>query len=318
MELGGGPLQNAIGGAFNKETLSDQPDANQQIGNVFGSIQQSPANAKRDLKAFFAELSIPIVKGVEIQAAVRRDDYSGLEANIAGVQTSFEGSAKTSPKFAIKYQPSNSFAVEPRRRSFLAPSLKQLFAGQEQGAESVDCLNDPTNPDLCSVRQHDERQLSVQRDQRLQSEPEARDWQTYNIGFIFEPTPVLAVAVDFFPDQKEGRDQYAVSRGFGRRRERRPFAAGRGAGFCEQPERRRDTHRGCRCGLASTPRQPPLGTLCFKRDQYYTEQQQQEAPGAPFDEFNATFLFPALEEHAARQSGAWSMGLNLAVRTTSA
>ena len=72
-------------------------------------------------------------------------------------------------------------------KSFLAPSLKQLFAGQEQGAESVDCLNDPTNA-IC-VAFGNTTSDNFPYNEISGSNPNLRPetGKTYNLGFIFEP-----------------------------------------------------------------------------------------------------------------------------------
>ena len=70
------------------------------------------------------------------------------------------------------------------------------------------------------------------------------------------------------------------------------------------------------CECASATRRSVRVTL-QNATTYYTKQQQQEAPGAPFDEFNGTFLFPRWRNtlRVNLERGPWAA--NVAVRTTS-
>ena len=136
--LGGGKLGVAFGVQLNQDSLQDQPDAETRAGNVFGSIQQAPVDAERKLRAAFFELALPFTKAIEAQVAVRTDRYSGAKGTVNGTQFEGEAASKTSPKFAIKYKVSPSLVLRASHaRSFLAPSLKQLFGGVDELGEVV-------------------------------------------------------------------------------------------------------------------------------------------------------------------------------------
>jgi outer membrane receptor protein involved in Fe transport len=64
---------------------------------------------------------IPIVKGLEVDVAVRHDHYSD-----------FGGT--TNPKVTLRWQPNKSILVRGSYgKGFLAPSLQQLFLPQREG-----------------------------------------------------------------------------------------------------------------------------------------------------------------------------------------
>ena len=86
-----GPLRYAVGAQFWREKLKDIPDPLTQAGEVFGSIQQSAVDAKRNVKAVFGELSVPVLTNLEAQLAIRYDKYPNA--------------SETSPKVAAKYTP---------------------------------------------------------------------------------------------------------------------------------------------------------------------------------------------------------------------
>jgi len=318
MQLAGGPLQYAVGVNLNKESLTDTPDANQQAGNVFGSIQQSPVDAERDLRAVFAELSIPIIKGLEIQAAVRRDEYSGLSAMIDGVQSSGKSQSKTSPKVAVKYQPFGALALRASyAESFLAPSLKQLFSGQEQGAESVDCLNDPTNA-VC-VAFGNSTSTNFPYNQISGSNPSLKPetGKTINLGIIVEPTPALGVAVDYWRIKKKDEittpsvETAAANGAIGRSPSNEALVFVNLQNFAAAKIEGVDIDLRWRIG------DTPLGMMTVTNAAtYYIKNQRQEEPGSAFDEFNGTFLFPRWRNtlRVNFERGNWAT--NFALRST--
>lgn len=186
MNLAGGPLMYAVGFSATRESLTDTPDADQQSGAVFGSIQQAAVSASRHAEAVFAELSIPLMKNLEVQAAIRHDRYPG--------------NSKTSPKLGVKWQPSSQLALRASyAESFLAPSLKQLYGGQDEGAESTSdpdvCAYFPTLAGTCANFPYKEISGS-------NSKLKPETGKTYNVGLVFEPSNVVGVSVDAWRIEK--------------------------------------------------------------------------------------------------------------------
>ena len=190
MELGGGPLAWAAGVHTQRETLSDRPDANSQAGNVFGSIAQAAVDASRTSSAVFGELSMPFFKGFESQFALRYDKYPG--------------NSKTSPKVAFKYQPASSVLVRASyAESFLAPSLKQLFGGQEQGAESADCTEVPLNAVCAAFGNTTLSAFPYQEVSGSNPNLKPETGKTYNVGIILEPAPAVSIGLDYWLIKKK-------------------------------------------------------------------------------------------------------------------
>lgn len=307
MELPGGPLAFAVGVQSQKETLSDRPDAEQQAGNVFGSIAQAAVDASRTSKAIFGELSIPILKSVESQIAVRHDKYPG--------------NSKTSPKFALKYQPTSSFMVRGSyAESFLAPSLKQLFGGQEQGAESVSaddagnphpvCLAFPTLAGACDNFPYYEVSGS-----NPNLKPELG--KTYNVGIVFEPAPQLGVSVDFWQINKKDEIstlsvESAVANGnIG------VSSQGEALVFVTNQNVAAAKVAGVDVDLRVRVGDTPFGKMTVRNaTTYYTKNQRQFEPGGPFYEYNGTFLNPRWRNtfNVNFEKGAWST--TAVIRTT--
>jgi iron complex outermembrane recepter protein len=292
VDLPGGPLQYAVGFQFVKESLTDRPDAQQQAGNVFGSIAQAAVDANRTHKGVFAELAIPITKTLEAQVAVRRDQYPGQ--------------GQTSPKVAMKWTPASSFAIRASyAESFLAPSLKQLFGGQDEGAESTSdpliCAAFPTISGTCNNFPYKEISGS-----NPNLKPETG--KTLNIGFIFEPVNAVAVGIDFWRIQKKDEIgtltvESAVEQG--------NFATVNGEGlvFVNNANVAATENQGVDLDFRVRVGDTPFGRLTIRNAAtYYEKISQQFEPGDPFERFEGTFLNPRWRNNfsANLERGPWS------------
>jgi iron complex outermembrane receptor protein len=316
MDLPGGSLGYAVGLQFNKENLRDTPDADQQSGNVFGSIAQAAVDAKRDLKAVFGELAIPLLKNLEAQVAVRYDQYSGAEGTIANVRAAGEKASKTSPKVALKYRPMNNLALRASyAQSFLAPSLKQMFGGVDEGAETtsdtdilcpafgvpvVDCDAFPyrnvtgSNPNL---------------------KPETG--KTMNIGFVIEPVPEVALAMDFWSIKKKNEVnqptvESAVQQG---QFNRRP--SGEWQVFTNNQNISGSQSSGVDVDLRVRIADTPWGKLSVRDNAtYYHSIKQSIDVGDPLLEYAGTFLNPRWRNTLTFSLDAANWATTLAMRTT--
>ncbi len=310
MELAGGPMAWAAGVQSQRETLSDQPDAESQAGNVFGSIAQSAVDASRTSNAVFGELSVPFFKKFESQFALRYDSYPG--------------ESKTSPKVALKYQITSAAMVRASyAESFLAPSLKQLFGGQEQGAESVDCVVTPTNPpnEVCQAFGNT-TSTNFPYQEVSGSNPNLRPetGKTFNIGFIVEPVPAISIGADFWQIEKKDEIstlsvESAAARGdIGRdpqTNEARVFVTNQNVAAAKIA--------GLDLDLRLRMGDTPFGRLTVRNaTTYYTKNQRQFEAGGEFFEFNGTFLNPRWRNNlnVNFESGPWST--TFIARTTAA
>lgn len=188
MDLAGGAMAYAVGVSYNKETLSDQPDQNQIDGVVFGSIQQAAVKADRNSKGIFGELSIPFLKNVEAQVALRYDDISNV-------------GSKTSPKLALRYQPLNNLMFRGSYAgSYLAPSLKQMYGGVDAGAYTTSdadiCKAFPSIAGNC-------KNFAYYQVSGSNKDLKPETGKTYNLGVVFSPVNSLTASIDFFKINKK-------------------------------------------------------------------------------------------------------------------
>ncbi|OON64141.1 hypothetical protein B0920_12655 [Massilia sp. KIM] len=123
MQLPGGALALAVGAEYRREKL-DNPSLS---GTEDGSINASYVAAKgdQDIYALFAEIAAPIVKDVELSAAVRYDKYENFNS--------------TTPKVGLKWTPLKTFALRGTySEGFRAPGPAESgIESQSTGNSSV-------------------------------------------------------------------------------------------------------------------------------------------------------------------------------------
>jgi outer membrane receptor protein involved in Fe transport len=129
-DLPAGELGVAAGAEYRKDELVTNPDTAPYLGSGGGL----PLTGRRDVSSFYAEVTAPITKFLELQAAVRHERYSDFGNT-------------TKPKAAAKITlPKTKFASVLLRgsysESFQAPALGLLYASQTIGFSST-VLQDP-------------------------------------------------------------------------------------------------------------------------------------------------------------------------------
>lgn len=122
-KLPAGKLQGAIGFDYRQDrySLAAPPDANLLtsaglIANApFDFVNATNGALKRTVRAEFAELAIPVYKGVDFNASVRTDDYSGFGST-------------TNPKFTLRIQPTEWLLVRGSYSTgFRVPTFGQEY-----------------------------------------------------------------------------------------------------------------------------------------------------------------------------------------------
>lgn len=192
MQLPAGPLYAAAGFDLRRESYRFRPDAplNPDTTVVIRDAGGDPLlnKADRDITAFFGELSIPILKSLEAQVAIRRDDYS-----LVGTTTN--------PKVAIKFQPMNNLLFRASAsEGFIAPGYVQLYSGEITGVSNT-FLTDPacpvTDPAVCVNR------FTIKSGGNVRLKPEtAKQWA---YGFAMSPTNWMSFNVDAWRIERKNR-----------------------------------------------------------------------------------------------------------------
>lgn len=190
-DLPAGKLAMAAGFDFRRETyLYSQDVAAEPILLAPGNANLPKAS--RDVKALFAEFIVPVTKDLELQLAVRRDDYSVIGAT-------------TNPKVAFRYQPANWLLFRgSANKGFLAPSFVQLYTGSLDGElsngviDSVGCARHPGDIRFCAPERFDFKSGG-----NPNLVPETSKQGT--LGLVIEPFKGFSASIDWWAVNMKNR-----------------------------------------------------------------------------------------------------------------
>lgn len=181
-ELSGGAVSWYAGAEFNSWDYSDEYDTQSSAGNVLGSAGNS-SGGDRKSKAAFVETFLPVTEQLELQAALRYDNYNDF-------------GSKVSPKVSARYQPIDALMFRASAgQGFRAPSLSDLYAADSSSydfaKDYVKCDADGTSPENCL-----EKQYSVTR--KSNENLDAETSTNYNLGVVFSPLDTLTTSLDYY------------------------------------------------------------------------------------------------------------------------
>ena len=181
MQLSGGPLQLALGAEFRREK-ADRPatpftDTADIIGLGFSAFE-----ASRNITAAFAELSAPVLKNLELNAALRVDRYSDVGTS-------------TTPKFGFKYTPIREVAVRGTyAQGFRAPGPAENGNSASAGFTSY------VDPLRCPITGADADCGSGSAVIITSGSPSVKPEKSksFTVGLIIEPTRDTSLSIDLW------------------------------------------------------------------------------------------------------------------------
>jgi iron complex outermembrane receptor protein len=173
-ELPGGDVAHYVGAEYQELTYSDIYDGQSEAGLVGGSAGNS-SSGSREITAMFYEAVMPVVEDVEVNIAVRYDDYSDFGDNVA-------------PKIAVRWQVLDNVVVRASySEAFRAPGLDELNAVDSFSAESA---TDYAAGDTTS-KQYDTWYRS-----NADLGPETSEYT--NLGLSWDVNDSVGITVDYF------------------------------------------------------------------------------------------------------------------------
>ncbi len=182
MEMSHGDLGLAVGVEYREESISDNPDDQFLRGEVFGT-EATQANGSRDNTSVFAELAIPVLDTLEVQVAVRHEDYSDFGTT-------------TDPKVAFIWQPTESLSLRGSYgTAFRAPSLHQIGLGNtDESPNLVDTVRCAAVGNVNKACDPQEYTAVLSGNDDLGPE----ESKSYNLGVIFEAADNLDFSIDYY------------------------------------------------------------------------------------------------------------------------
>ncbi|MQQ99911.1 TonB-dependent receptor [Glaciimonas soli] len=188
--LPAGDLGFAIGAEARHESASY--DVHQPLASLdasTGGADAQNAAGSRNVGAVFTELSVPIVKNLDMQLAARYDHYS-------------DAGGTFNPKIALRFQPMEQLLFRTSYSTgFRAPSLYELNDPQSK-TFTQSSYNDPTLcPGGVAIPGANAAQACNQQFYKLQGgnpnlQPEKST--TFTLGTVFEPVKNVTMSIDYW------------------------------------------------------------------------------------------------------------------------
>jgi iron complex outermembrane receptor protein len=187
--LAGGDLGLALGAEYRKEKQSFRPSALLLSNNIAGDRSSSgtvdlrATDDDRNVLSAYAELNAPLTKALELQFALRYDDYSKVGTTV-------------NPKFGVRWQPVASVLFRGSAGTgFRAPSLADLnrptiFGSASSFLTDPKCVALQGSIDLCTD------QWPVERRSNPNLKPEKS--RQFSAGVVFEPGRSFNASLDYW------------------------------------------------------------------------------------------------------------------------
>jgi iron complex outermembrane receptor protein len=185
-QLPAGMVMFAVGGEYRQEKFTFSPSTPYQIGDVAGyGGNILGVDKSRHVVSGYTEFTIPILKKLEADIAVRYDRYETVGST-------------TNPKASIRWQPYDWLLLRGATGTgFRAPSLTDLYAAQASSVtangsrDPIRCPNPATGaPSDCNV------QFPTITGGNPNLKPEKSESNT--LGMVIEPIKNLSIGVDAF------------------------------------------------------------------------------------------------------------------------
>lgn len=189
--LPGGPIALALGAEFRTEEMvynTDVPKVSQAASSGLagsGSVRKGD----RDVSALAAELSLPVIKDLEIGASVRADKYSDFGDTV-------------NPKLSLRYQPTKTLLLRGSvNTGFTAPTLTQLYAPNAT-TFTASRFNDPVlcpggTPVAGAVPSRD-CGIQFQRLTGGNASLTAEESKSWTVGFVLQPVDNFSFGLDYW------------------------------------------------------------------------------------------------------------------------
>ena len=182
----------AVGGQFRRESLREDPDELNLIGDIAGNSPLPAARGGRKSYAFYAETSIPIFSpnnaipgfyALDFTAAGRYEEFRNNDTNVMV------------PKLGLRWQPLPDLTLRATwGKGFRQPSLEELYGS---GASSIEGTVDP----FTGMSEPETTTLS---NSNPDLQPE--DSRSISAGFVYTPKwlPGLTFTMDFYDIERTG------------------------------------------------------------------------------------------------------------------
>jgi iron complex outermembrane receptor protein len=186
----GRPVALAVGAQYDRQEFTNTANTSYAEKVVASTgIDPNLSNVgSRNVSAAFVEVSMPIIKTLDLTAAVRYDKYSDFGST-------------TNPKVGFRFQPTREFLMRGSYSTgFRAPSLYEINAAQTytNSTQQDDPINCPGGKAIAGkpTASNCSQQFQELSGGNKQLSPEKS--KNASLGFVYEPLNNLSLGLDFW------------------------------------------------------------------------------------------------------------------------
>lgn len=194
MQLPAGTVMGAIGLDLRKEeyefngastVFADQSSQSHIFNAPFDNALATAGTLSRDIKALFAELNVPVFKGLDLNLAARRDDYTGFGST-------------TNPKVTLRFTPHEKVLFRASfSTGFRVPTFKQQFDPRTESIYAgLDLVNPYTNTPIPA------NSILIYSGGKSSLGPEEADM--LSAGVVFSPIKNITLSADWWSIGRDG------------------------------------------------------------------------------------------------------------------
>lgn len=184
-DFNGNTVQAAFGGQYRDVLIEIFDDSLSSAGESNESSVSGPVEGSQDVWAIFAEVVVPVTDALELQFAVRREDYGGIVGDTID------------PKIAFEYRPLEWLGFRGSwGTSFQAPTVRQTAS-----ATSSAFIDDPASPtgpggnlQCVSTGLNNNIVVSVQGSPNLAPQ----ESENFNLGLVLQLDNGINASLDFY------------------------------------------------------------------------------------------------------------------------
>jgi len=196
MKLPGGTVQGALGFDYRKEEYKFNGDprtnvstADSLIFNVpFDNALATAGTLSRTVKAVFAEVQVPLWKNLDLNAAARRDQYTGFGST-------------TNPKVTLRFAPTDKVLFRGSYSTgFRVPTFKQEFDPSFESIFAGGNLIDPATGQSIPPNT-----VNIINGGKASLQPEEAKMKS--VGFVYSPLKNITFGMDWWSVNRTGTIQ---------------------------------------------------------------------------------------------------------------
>lgn len=185
MELRGGPLGLAMGAEYREQSMTLTPTTFTDSSDIVG-LGYSAYEGKNNVTALYAEILAPVLKNLELSAAIRTDHYSDVGST-------------TNPKVGIKWTPIRQLALRASyAEGFRAPSPPESGKG---GVAAFATAVDPVRCAIAPATDCGARTVALLFTGNPNLKPETN--KTWTAGFVADPFRTTTISANVWEIRRE-------------------------------------------------------------------------------------------------------------------